>query len=98
MTDDFLTEMGLLTGWKRIADFLGVSKRTARRWAKYGLPVRNWPGGRPWAMPYELVLWGTLFDEKKKEHLKTSQTGPNGVKKGQKILSGDNKQEEKADD
>lgn len=68
MDDDFLSELGLLTGWKRIASFLGVSTRTARRYAKHcGMPVRNWPKGRPWAIPYELVRWGILFDEAMKK-------------------------------
>jgi hypothetical protein len=68
MDEDFLSELGLLSGWKRIASFLGVSVRTARRYAKrYYMPVRNWPGGRPWAIPNELVRWGILFDELMKE-------------------------------
>ena len=80
MDDDFLSELGLLSGWKRIASFLGVSSRTARRYAKrYGMTVRNWPGGRPWAIPYELVRWGILFDELRKKE-KQAKNVPNGVK------------------
>ena len=81
--DDFLFEIGLLSGWKRIAAFLDVSVRTARRYAKrYSMPVRNWPGGRPWAIPHELIQWGIYFDEaiKKRKQLKTRQTGSNKAK------------------
>ena len=65
--DDFLLELGLLSGWKQIASFLGVSPRTARRYAKhYSMTIRNWPGGRPWAIPYELIQWGIYFDDRMK--------------------------------
>jgi hypothetical protein len=79
---NFLSELGLLTGWKRIASFLDVSVRTARRYAKLGMPVRNWPKGRPWAIPDELVRWGILVDElmKEKKPLKTCHTRPSKAK------------------
>ena len=79
MDDDILSEIGLLTGWKRIAAFLDVSVRTARRYAKRGMPVRNWPGGRPWAIPDELLRWGILFDELRKEK-KQAENMPNKAK------------------
>ena len=75
----FLSELGLLSGWKRIASFLDVSVRTARRYAKRGMPVRNWPGGRPWAIPDELVRWGILFDELMKKK-KQAENVPSGAK------------------
>ena len=83
MDIDFLLDLGLLTGWKRIASFLGVSVRTARRYAKrYSMPVRNWPGGRPWAIPDELLRWGILFDDLKKgkKLSRRCQTRPNEAK------------------
>ena len=81
--DDFLSELGLLTGWKRIASFLDVSVRTVKRYAKrYNMPIRNWPGGRPWAIPDELLRWGIYFDEsmKEREQGRTCQRGPNKTK------------------
>ena len=85
--DDFLLELGLLSGWKRISSFLGVSVWTARRYAKrYSMPIRNWPGGRPWAIPCELIKWGIYFDDAKKKDkkIKKCQRGgqirPNKVK------------------
>ena len=66
--DDFLLELGLITGWKKIASFFGVSVRTAKRYhSRFSMPVRNWPGGRPWAIPYELIKWGIYFDDIKKK-------------------------------
>lgn len=36
-----------LTSWKEVADYLGVTDRTAQRWAsERGLPVKRLPGGR----------------------------------------------------
>ena len=38
---------GLLSSWKEIAAYLGVTVRTAQKWeAERGLPVRRLPGGR----------------------------------------------------
>ncbi|MGJ5813635.1 helix-turn-helix domain-containing protein [Paludibaculum fermentans] len=40
-------QAGLLSSWKEIAAYLGVSVRTAQKWeAERGLPVRRLPGGR----------------------------------------------------
>lgn len=52
---------GKLTGWKQIADFLGVSLRTARDHEKdLGLPVHRLDGldkSRVWAHAAELEAW-----------------------------------------
>jgi len=38
---------GLLSSWKEVAAYLGVTVRTAQKWeAERGLPVRRLPGGR----------------------------------------------------
>ena len=50
-----------LTGWKQIADFLGVSPRTARDYeTEIGLPVHRLDGldkSRVWAYAPELLAW-----------------------------------------
>ena len=49
-----------LSSWKEIADYLGVSVRTAQKWeSERGLPVRRLPGekGRVWADPDQLERW-----------------------------------------
>ncbi len=51
----------LLTTWKQIAAYLGVTERTAQKWERErGLPVHRVPGGRGrvWASPSELDSWG----------------------------------------
>jgi predicted DNA-binding transcriptional regulator AlpA len=41
-----MAELDQLYGWKEIADFLGTSERTARRWeSERALPVRRMSGG-----------------------------------------------------
>lgn len=54
------TERGVLSSWKEIADYLGVSVRTAQHWERHkGLPVRRLPGekSRVAAYPAELDRW-----------------------------------------
>lgn len=49
-----------LTSWKEIADYLGISLRTAQTWEReQGLPVQRMPGekGRVIADPAELDRW-----------------------------------------
>jgi hypothetical protein len=49
-----------LSSWKEIADFLGITVRTAQKWeAERGLPVRRLPGvkGRLRADRDELISW-----------------------------------------
>ncbi len=56
-----------LTSWKEIADFLGVSERTAQKWElEKGLPVRRLPGvrARVFANRAELLDWRKLAAEK----------------------------------
>jgi len=51
---------GRLLGWKQIAAYLGVSRRTAQVWVRTrGLPVRRLPGGRGgvFAETAELDAW-----------------------------------------
>ena len=53
-------EQGRLLGWKQIAAYLGVSRRTAQHWVRTrGLPVRRLPGGRGgvFAETAELDAW-----------------------------------------
>lgn len=65
-----LADMGLLTGWKRIARFMGVSIQTAKRLAtRYSMPVRRLPPDRPFAVPFELLTWAVKFDEIRQELL-----------------------------
>jgi len=52
-------EVELLRGWDRIAAYLGVSERTARRWHKQGLPVER-RGGIWTGRPAALVAWRVL--------------------------------------
>ncbi len=56
-----------LTSWKEIADYLGVSVRTAQKWeTQRGLPVRRFPGekGRVSADPAALDRWRETTLEK----------------------------------
>ena len=49
-----------LQGWKQIADYLGVSDRTAQTWARrHRLPIHHLPGtkGRVFARYWELDRW-----------------------------------------
>lgn len=53
-----------LIGWKEIADFLGVSVRTAQRWERTSTPpppIHRTPGGKPEARSDELRGWFTSF-------------------------------------
>ena len=60
MAEQDITE-GKLAGWKQIADFLGVSERTARGYEKsLNLPVHRFDGldkSRVWAFPPEVEAW-----------------------------------------
>ena len=50
----------LLRGWKEIAEYMHVSRKTAQGWAREGMPVTKSPGGRPaavWADPRALDRW-----------------------------------------
>jgi hypothetical protein len=78
MSDDqFLQSFGLISGWRGIAKFLDVSIRTAQRYAKkYYMPVRNWPGGRPWVIPAELIEWGLELDRLTKKRANSGQEKP----------------------
>lgn len=53
-----LLEGRKLDSWKEIADFLGVSARTAHRWKDgAGMPVHRTPAGHVWADAAELEQW-----------------------------------------
>ena len=61
---------GWLTTWKQIANYIGRSVKTAKKYYKrYGMPVRRGPDGMPYALPQELDRWLILFDEKKKKRV-----------------------------
>ncbi len=48
----------ILTGWKEIASFLGVSEKTARRWEKeFGLPINRPKKRTVTAIKSELIAW-----------------------------------------
>lgn len=48
----------ILTGWKAIADYLGVAVSTVKRYYKiYGLPVKRTPSNRPYAIADEIIFW-----------------------------------------
>jgi len=57
-------ELELLRGWDAIAEHLGVSERTARRWHKQGLPVER-RGGRWIGRPDTLTAWRDAKRSKK---------------------------------
>ena len=40
-----------LIGWNQIGKYIGRSGKTARRWARDGMPFFRDPGGRPIAKP-----------------------------------------------
>jgi len=51
-------ELHMLTRWKEIASYLGVSLRTAKKYAaKSGLPVSRLPGGTATIRLDKLEAW-----------------------------------------
>ena len=49
---------GWLTGWKAIAEYVGLHVQTCKRYKKrYSMPISYLPGGTPVAIPYELDEW-----------------------------------------
>jgi hypothetical protein len=59
---------GWLTGWKEIANHVGLHIRTCKRYKKkYSLPVHYLPGGTPVSLPYELDEWLIAFSDLKKK-------------------------------
>jgi len=80
-----------LRGWKQIADYLGVSVRTAQFWeAERGLPVRRVPGGRSgvWADVEHLEAWRrgsegrTLVENQEDSSLVSKSPLPDALKPG----------------
>jgi hypothetical protein len=49
-------QIPLLTGWQRIAAFVGLPISAAQRWAKSGMPITR-VGRRVQASPEELNRW-----------------------------------------
>jgi len=43
-----------LIGWRAIGQYIGRSAKTARRWAKAGMPFFRDPAGRPIAKPSQI--------------------------------------------
>ena len=59
---------GWLTGWKAIAQYIGRSVKTTKKYHKeFSMTVRRGPGNVPIALPYEIDKWLVLFDELKAE-------------------------------
>ena len=66
----------LLTTWKQIAAYLGVTVRTAQKWERErALPVHRVPGGRGrvWAKPAELDSWQRSADAAARESAGTGR-------------------------
>ena len=62
---EMVTERHKLTGWEQIANYLGVSVRTAQvHEREQKLPVHRFPGpkGRVWAFADELDSWNINAD------------------------------------
>jgi hypothetical protein len=60
MIDDLPRNLkdGWLYGWQDIADYVGCSVKTARRYAKhYHLPIRRFPSKKLFAVPSDLDKW-----------------------------------------
>jgi len=58
---------GWITGWKKIAQYIDRSSKTAKLYyKKYGMPVRRLPGNMPGIIPSEVDEWWINFDEIKK--------------------------------
>ena len=53
---------GVLWGWNAIADYLGVTTRTAQRWRCLGLPA-SYLNGRVKAWPEDLRVWVEAFND-----------------------------------
>ena len=54
-----------LTGWRRIAEHIGVDMQTAKVLHNtYGMPVRELPSGTKVALPSELLDWLTRYNKK----------------------------------
>jgi hypothetical protein len=57
---------GLLTGWKAIAEFMGLHINTCKKYRKkYSMPVYYLPGGTPASIPQQLQEWLIAFSELK---------------------------------
>ena len=46
MEEDVKSSNRELNTWKEIGDYLGVTEKTARKWAREGMPVHQMPGDR----------------------------------------------------
>ena len=61
-------ELGLISGWKNIARFCGVSIRTAKRYHyKYSMPIFRWPAGTPVVIPSLVIEWLVIFNRLEQE-------------------------------
>jgi hypothetical protein len=53
---------GFITGWKNIANWLGVCDRTAKTYYySYSMPVRKFPGQWVCIIPEEVTEWLIVF-------------------------------------
>ncbi len=58
MDDPTNLKNGVLYGWQDIADYVGCSVKTARRYAKkYHLPIRYFPSKKLFAIPSDIQEW-----------------------------------------
>lgn len=54
----------VLSGWRAIALYLGLSVSTVKRYDKhYHLAVRRFPSGRPYAFVFELDTYLIVLDD-----------------------------------
>jgi hypothetical protein len=61
---DLAHGLGILQGWRQIAQHIGKSERTARRWYdKLKMPIRHHITGRPFAFIHELDKWMLVIDD-----------------------------------
>ncbi len=64
----------LIHGWQDIGRYINRSERTAKRWHyELSMPVYRDPGGRPWALPYQINLWLVYYDLYRRKGLSRSK-------------------------
>jgi len=57
---------GVITGWNKVSEWLGVSVRTAQTYHnEHAMPVRKFPGKRIYIVIEEVKKWLLAQEEKK---------------------------------
>ncbi|PKN37680.1 MAG: hypothetical protein CVU62_08115 [Deltaproteobacteria bacterium HGW-Deltaproteobacteria-2] len=70
-----LFDQSTLKGWRAIAQYLGVSVSTVKRWEKHhSLVVRRWTSGRPFAFIFELDKYFLIFEEHRQKQKRKEKT------------------------